>query len=147
MIFIPTFLLVCLIICRHWAVGLYFIIMDSIFTINNKQKKIQIQIQVCSYQFENVNEKLREMIHSLKENERWEILPDIEKYNQHRDMDPIFFVRCQSNGNFEPYQSYGNYSYCVDEKTGRVQDRPVLMEHASELPCCKCIYTLKQTNE
>ena len=82
------------------------------------------------------------MIHSLNENKRWDLLPETEKYNQHYDIDPIFFIRCQSNGNFERYQSYGNYSYCIDEITGQVQDRPVLMEHASELPCCKYLFFL-----
>ncbi|XP_027202590.1 uncharacterized protein LOC113796501 [Dermatophagoides pteronyssinus] len=102
---------------------------------------------LCSYQFENVNEKLREMIHSLNENKRWDLLPETEKYNQHYDIDPIFFIRCQSNGNFERYQSYGNYSYCIDEITGQVQDRPVLMEHASELPCYSHRYPFKRSDD
>lgn len=89
-----------------------------------------------------MNEKLREFTHSLAENQRWQRLPadggTNQKWNNGKmDIEKIFYIRCQANGNFESFQSYANYSYCVHEQTGQVLNRPVLSQYAKELPCCK----------
>lgn len=84
-----------------------------------------------------MNEKLREFVNSLEQNQRRTMADSKDLTHWPNQIEPIFSVRCKPNGNYEPFQIYGNYTYCVEESTGKVIDRPVRYEHAKDLPCCK----------
>ncbi|UXI21922.1 Homeobox protein GBX-1 [Sarcoptes scabiei] len=98
---------------------------------------------LCSYQFEKMNEKLREFVNSLEQNQRRTMADSKDLTHWPNQIEPIFSVRCKPNGNYEPFQIYGNYTYCVEESTGKVIDRPVRYEHAKDLPCYSHRYSFQ----
>lgn len=52
-------------------------------------------------------------------------------------LQPIHFMRCKSNGNFERFQYHDNYTYCINETIGQLLEHPVNYKYFSDLPCGK----------
>ena len=69
---------------------------------------------VCSRQFDEVNQKLG-------------------KYK----LNSINFMRCKSNGNYEPFQMITNYTYCINTTSGEMLMKPVQKSNQDKLPCSK----------
>ena len=77
-----------------------------------------IACPVCSRQFAEVNDQLSAMNFNI---------------------DPVFFPKCQSNGNFEPFQVVDNYTYCVNTTEGKVFERAVGKRDVDQLSCSEYI--------
>lgn len=56
---------------------------------------------------------------------------------------PYEFIRCQENGNFEPFQNAVNHSYCVDVESGEMKELPVTKEKKQQLSCCMYLHYQK----
>ncbi|KAI2802501.1 hypothetical protein BLOT_009957 [Blomia tropicalis] len=78
---------------------------------------------LCSRQFKLLNVKLMEA--------------------QSKPIDEINFMRCKSNGNYEPYQIHLHHAYCIHEKNGTMWDRPVVRSGTKDLPCFEDRYQFK----
>jgi hypothetical protein len=74
---------------------------------------------LCSRQFDEVNRHLSDLEFSI---------------------DPVFYQRCKANGNYEPFQTNGNMTYCVNVTSGELHDRPVHKRDSDQLPCNKYRY-------
>jgi hypothetical protein len=75
---------------------------------------------VCSRQFEEVNGKLSQLEFSI---------------------DPVFYLRCKANGNYEPFQFVGNLTYCVNTTSGELHERPVHKRDIDQLSCRELRFT------
>ena len=74
-------------------------------------------LSVCARQFVNTNRKLSEF--------------------GSKPLSPISFLRCKPNGNYEEFQSYHSYDYCVFQQNGTLRDRPVQRKYSKDLSCRK----------
>lgn len=62
---------------------------------------------------------------------------EYNKFLSKQKIEPINFLRCKSNGNYESYQQITNYTYCINETDGKTIDRVVQKKYSSQLKCCK----------
>ncbi len=76
---------------------------------------------MCSRQFDEVNRHLSDLEFSI---------------------DPVFYQRCKANGNYEPFQTNGNMTYCVNVTSGELHDRPVHKRDSDQLPCSELPFNM-----
>ncbi|XP_054163327.1 thyroglobulin-like [Oppia nitens] len=75
---------------------------------------------LCSRQFNQLNRELAEHQFSI---------------------DPVFFMRCKANGNYEPFQATNNFTYCVNTTDGILHERAVSKQNTDQLPCAHESYS------